>query len=67
MIHLDNLTGGWKIMNMQKAGIVSRAHNFEKSAVMRCNAYTLCEVRFQKLGGGYNINIYYIQGIKKLS
>ena len=43
MIHFDNLTGSRKIMNMQKVGMVSRVYNFEKTSLMRCNSYTLCE------------------------
>ena len=31
-------------MNMQKTGMVSRVHKFEKSAAMCYNHYTLCEV-----------------------
>lgn len=39
------------MMNMQKVGTVSSASNFEKSAAMHCNTYTLCAAARPKKSG----------------
>ena len=53
-------------MNMQKVAMVSRAHNFEKSAVMNCNHYTLCEVEGSGTGNGSRNGLaFYIPQIRR--
>ena len=53
-------------MNMRKVATVSRVRKFEKSAVMRCNAYTLCEVENAGTGNSSRYGLaFYIRQIRR--